>query len=198
MDKVKVFISSVMNGELEKERNKLIKTLDSSDPYEPVYGSNEIPLSSSPFVDSLKKVNESNIFVLILKYSYGAKYEDGPNPENLSLTHREYREAKSSNLPVLVCIYKRNDKWIPNQFKKEREPLLEEFILELKNGQTYATYYYFPLLNNCRELIKKVLGGLDQVRNEGLLEAQKYQKIQTRNETVNSGYHVRIMREING
>jgi len=84
------------------------------------------PLASflSPKEASIEGVEISNIYMLFLGKTYGTI----PKDDVVSVTHREYKEAKRLGLPVLV--------FLTNDEKREKK--VEEFIKEIEENELYG------------------------------------------------------------
>jgi ATP-dependent DNA helicase RecG len=137
---MKVFVSSVQN-ELEDER-LIVQNLLNTDPFlsancSPVLFEFE-PASPEKALDGcLKSLDGCDVYLLIVAAQYGTVVSD------ISITHAEYRRAKTKKLPVLVFI--RGDR------KVQREKGTETFLKELEDdGWKYKRF------GNVIELQKEV------------------------------------------
>lgn len=121
MKRIQIFISSTIDDLLEV-RSSVAEELASSEIFDPIRVEN-LPATEEPSrIICLKEVRESEAIVIILSRRYGFIPEAG-NPEMLSVTHLEYREAKRFNKPIFVFI--KND--------EDSEPGLVKLIKEVSD-----------------------------------------------------------------
>lgn len=94
---VRVYISSTLL-DLSTERAEVRNWLADSG-YEPV--ESYTPDSQSPFKSCLADIDSCDLYVLLLGHRYGHRPQTD-NPENLSITHLEFRHAGVRNMPRIV------------------------------------------------------------------------------------------------
>jgi ElaB/YqjD/DUF883 family membrane-anchored ribosome-binding protein len=95
----KVYVSSTV-ADLLDERKAVIEWLVAAR-HQPVesYG----PASETVRESCLEDIDECDLFVLILGHRYGFQPEIN-NPENLSITHLEFRHAKDARIPCIALL----------------------------------------------------------------------------------------------
>lgn len=137
--KIKIFISSAQK-ELEDERLAL-QILLTTDPFlslhcVPIlfeYYPAPLSPSSQPYLDLL---NTCQVYLGIIWKKYGCKLR------GLSATHHEYKQAKSSNMPILILIKGQNN--------LNREAETANFINEIKTDK-----YIYDRFSNSEQLQQK-------------------------------------------
>lgn len=181
-----------MSGELDKERSKLISVLKKSHDFEPLVARNDIPSHLSPLEDSINKVNECDIYVGLLKYKYGTKYNEEENPNKLSYTHREFREAEKIKFPQVFIYngkYKLLRRFVKNKVEKKREEQLLKLIKEIRSNHITAPFF------GKKYLADKVIEGLRALVTSEFKNNLKKQKNITRNEILGKTYFKRTIGE---
>ena len=101
LNKLKVFVSSVQN-ELEDER-LIVQNLLNTDPFLSAHCSPILyefePASPERALDGcLKSLDDCQVYLLMIARQYGTIVGD------ISITHKEYRRAKTKRLPILAFI----------------------------------------------------------------------------------------------
>ena len=177
-----------MSGELDKERSKLISALKNINTYEPTVARNDIASHLSPLVDSINKVNECDICVVLLKYNYGTEYTE-ENPKKLSYTHREYIEARDKKKYPHVYIYNGKSNSSEKLVEKKREPRLKEFIKEIQRNHICGNF------SGVEDLVPNVLEGLQVLLTDSFKNNLRKQKDITRNEILEKAYFKKTIEE---
>lgn len=95
----KVYVSSTLL-DLKAERQAIMGWLTAAG-HQPVHS--YAPDSETVRASCLEDVEGCDIYVLILGHRYGHQPERD-NPENLSITHLEYRRAKAKGIPTIALL----------------------------------------------------------------------------------------------
>jgi len=152
---LKVFVSSTKR-DLEAERDAVMMALDKKrDEFVAIAMEHWISSDEEPKEASLKKLQESNIFVGIIGFFYCSKLD----PETgKSVTQLEYEFAKENNIPRLVFL-KDEDTFVKPMFV-EQDPqkisLLNSFKEQVKTERLVNTF------KNADELATLVVIALDK------------------------------------
>ena len=137
--------------ELQEERKAVAKAIRET-PYrdrEPIMAEDYPASSNSPRNICLEKVRECKIYVGIFKEKYGYIPEIN-NPEQLSVTALEYREARKHNLTILI--------FIDATYNSRRENRLEAFLSHICN---FDSGHWRKQYSNTDELVNLVLRGIE-------------------------------------
>jgi len=97
MAMARVYVSSTLL-DLKAERQAVIEWLIAAD-HQPVHS--YVADTETVRESCLRDVEGSDIYLLILGYRYGHEPEHD-NPDNLSITHLEYRMARSKGIPTIA------------------------------------------------------------------------------------------------
>lgn len=107
-------------------------------------------------------IDSSDYYVLIIANRYGTMIEEGSD-KGISYTEKEYRYAKSKNIPILVFII---DKSVP-RLESQRETTiksqkkLSEFIKEVETGRMVQWW------TTADDLAAKVMNSLNKQMVKG-------------------------------
>ncbi len=147
--RIDVMVSSTTNDLGEHRRR--VGGVITRQLYTPRIMDNDSTTGKDGVTYSLDLVDEAEIYILLLGYRYGYVPDDPRNPDNLSMTHMEYKRAKErakrGELYVLPFL-------MDDQFKPEVvKPKLEEFRNEVLNDQ-------IAFFSTIEELETKVLQAL--------------------------------------
>ena len=150
MDKLRVFVSSV-EKEMKDER-LIVQNLINTDAFlsahaVPVLYEVEPASPENPVVECLKVLDTCQVYLLIVGQQYGDPVD------GLAMTHREYRRAKESQLPVLA--------FIKGERSLEREPGTVAFLKEVE-----ADAPKYKRFRNVIELQKEVRAALVKLMKE--------------------------------
>lgn len=102
MNPLKVFISSTID-DLSDQRDAVDEALSETEVFDPVRVEKLAAKDDSSRHVCLSEVAESDAVILLLSDRYGFIPEKS-NPESLSVTHLEYRQARRHDIPVFVFI----------------------------------------------------------------------------------------------
>jgi hypothetical protein len=98
--KLRIFISSTME-DLENERAMIVKRLDSMN-FEPVNAEGLLPNGATSWERISEELDSCHVLVLLSGVRYGWIPSSGPlSKEYISVTHGEYRAARTLGLPIL-------------------------------------------------------------------------------------------------
>ena len=112
----RIFISSTTR-DLAQHRGKVMDVLRQMG-HQPV-ASESFPASSvAPVETCLQKVRECDLFIGIIAWRYGYVPEGPENPEWLSLSQLEYREAKLKGIPLLMFLLNPDTDW-PSEYRDD-------------------------------------------------------------------------------
>lgn len=153
--KLRVFISSVQK-ELASER-LAFQVLLTTDPFlqqhtVPILFEREVHGLRPDPQEYLRKLDACQLYVVILKKTYGAKFGD------LSATHHEYRRAQELRLPTLPCVF--------GERGLEREEEVDSFIAEVQ--QDNHTYSRFHTLKELQQIVRDRL--IEHIRSQFHIE----------------------------
>lgn len=109
-----VFISSVIGG--FEEHRKAVKEAVELMEHKPVMSEYLAARPYSSNVACINEVEQSNIYVLILGSKYGFETDEG-----ISVTHAEFRAARSANRPILAFVQQCEMEPKQDAFKEEVE-----------------------------------------------------------------------------
>ena len=101
-DTTKVFVSSTAY-DLRDLRSVIYATLAKSDEFFPIMsdrGSLVVDSRAHSYDNCLAEVEECDLFILIIAGRFGGEYGD----ENISITQKEYRVARSRGKPILTFV----------------------------------------------------------------------------------------------
>jgi len=140
-----IFISSTIE-DLSAARAEVDEELRATDIFEPIRVENLPASEETSRRVCLREVGAADAIVLILKERYGFVPELN-NPENLSVTHLEYREAKRLNRPVFAFF--RNG--------AQPEPELASFIREVSNFDEGVLRKNWSTTGELREAVRRAL-----------------------------------------
>ncbi len=132
--KYQIFISSTYD-DLKEERKKVQDTILSM--YHFPIGMEMFSAADEEQWEIIKEtIESSDYYVLIIANRYGTLIEEGEDV-GISYTEKEYRYAKSRNIPILAFIIDksvpRNEKQLESSIKSQRK--LKKFIEEVKTGR---------------------------------------------------------------
>jgi tetratricopeptide (TPR) repeat protein len=116
-----VFISSTID-DLWAERDRVDEELRATEIFDPIRVENLPAIGEASRYVCLKEVADADAVIIILKDRYGF-IPDANNPEGLSVTHLEYREAKRLEKPIFAFLHD----------GVEAEPVLQQFIREIND-----------------------------------------------------------------
>src|SRR3990172_9182352 len=100
--RLRVFVSSTMT-DLAAEREAVESSIASLGPFEAVLAESLPASERSSRQVCLEEIGEADAVVLILGRRYGS-IPAQENPEQLSVTHLEFREARRLKKPILVFL----------------------------------------------------------------------------------------------
>ena len=132
--KYQIFISSTFE-DLKEERKKVQDVILSM--YQFPVGMEMFSAADEEQWEVIKEtIDSSDYYVLIIANRYGTVIQEGSD-KGISYTEKEYRYAKSKNIPILVFII---DKSVPRlesqrESTAETQKKLNEFINEVKTGR---------------------------------------------------------------
>lgn len=121
MIRYRVFISSTID-ELRAERNDVDEELKASEIFDPIRVENLPAIDNASRYVCLKEVADADAVIVIVKDRYGFIPETN-NPEGLSVTHLEYREARRLEKPIFAFLYE----------GIEPDPALQKFFREVSD-----------------------------------------------------------------
>ncbi len=153
--KYQIFISSTYN-DLKKERRKVQDTILSM--YHFPIGMEMFSAADEEQWEIIKDtIDSSDYYILIIGNRYGTTIKDGKD-KGMSYTEKEYRYAKSKNIPILVFII---DESVPRQEYQRESKLkyqkkLQNFIDEVKKDRMIEWW------KNSDELAFKVMNALNK------------------------------------
>jgi len=131
--------------DLKEHRAALIKAIDGQG-MKPVAMENDAAKPAGDLIDSsLGMVGEATGYIGVISHKYGQIPEDGRNPEGLSLTEMEFREAQRLGLPALIFVmgedHPVSKRDVETDGEKRRK--LESFRALAKKGRIYAEFDSF-------------------------------------------------------
>ena len=121
MIRYRVFISSTID-DLRAERIRVDEELKAMEIFDPIRVENLPAIEDASRYVCLKEVADADAMIVILKDRYGF-IPEANNPEGLSVTHLEYREARRLERPIFVFLYE----------GVEPETALQKFIREISD-----------------------------------------------------------------
>ncbi len=107
-----IYISSTFKDLLEY-RIKVIETLTQLG-HKVVHMENYVAEDKLPVLKCLEDVKKCNMYIGIFGWRYGFVPKTD-NPEELSITEREYRHAKINNIPCLIFLLEESVECLPNK-----------------------------------------------------------------------------------
>ena len=158
--KYQIFISSTFE-DLKEERKKVQDTILSM--YHFPIGMEMFSAADEEQWEIIKEtIDSSDYYVLIIANRYGTIIEEGSD-KGISYTEKEYRYAKSKNIPILAFII---DKSVP-RLESQRETTiksqkkLSEFIKEVETGRMVQWW------TTADDLAAKVMNSLNKQMVKG-------------------------------
>lgn len=133
--KYQIFISSTYE-DLKEERKKVQDTILSM--YHFPIGMEMFSAADEEQWEIIKEtIDSSDYYVLIIANRYGTIIDKGED-RGVSYTEKEYRYAKSKNIPILVFIIDKSVPRLENQRESntKSQKKLMEFIKEVRTGRT--------------------------------------------------------------
>lgn len=153
--KYQIFISSTFE-DLKEERKKVQDTILSM--YHFPIGMEMFSAADEEQWEIIKEtIDSSDYYVLIIATRYGTVFENGKD-KGMSYTEKEYRYAKSRNIPVLAFVIDKSVPRLENQREssKKSQKKLGEFIEEVKTGRMVEYWL------NAEDLAIKVMNSLNK------------------------------------
>ena len=155
----RVYISSTV-ADLETEREAVTKWLVAAD-HHPVHSYR--PNSETVRESCLDDIDGCDLYVLILGHRYGFQPEED-NPENLSITHLEFRRAEQSGIPRIALLRTSvPDIGLSDLLDPERAALVHAFNKEVRSKVRSAEFRDLPGL--IQGLSTGVQSELDKLRS---------------------------------
>jgi tetratricopeptide (TPR) repeat protein len=146
----KVYVSSTL-ADLKDEREAVMKWLVDAG-HQPVHSYR--PDSEKVRESCLNDIDGCGLYVLILGHRYGFKPEEG-NPDNLSITHLEFRRAGQSKIPRVALLRTSiPDINLSDLRDPQRAPLVFSFIDEVRREVRPAEF------NDAKGLISALSTGV--------------------------------------
>lgn len=153
--KYQIFISSTFD-DLKKERRKVQDTILSM--YQFPIGMEMFSAADEEQWEIIKEtIDSSDYYVLIIANRYGSTIEKGAD-KGMSYTEKEYRYAKSKNIPILAFIIDKNAPRTEGQWETsiKAQRKLNRFIEEVKTGRTVEWW------KTADDLATKVMNSLNK------------------------------------
>ena len=107
-----IYISSTFK-DLQEYRLKVIETLTQLG-HKVVHMENYVAEDKLPVLKCLEDVKKCNMYIGIFGWRYGFVPKTD-NPDELSITEREYRHAKINNIPCLIFLLEESVECLPNK-----------------------------------------------------------------------------------
>jgi hypothetical protein len=132
--KLRIFISSTMD-DLENERATIVKRLDSMN-FEPVNAEGLLPNGATSWERISEELDSCHVMVLLSGVRYGWVPSSGPlAKENISVTHGEYRAARTLGLPILPFFKNLGYKAVRNSKDAKRRDAFRKEVEDWDKGQ---------------------------------------------------------------
>ncbi|MFH1739275.1 MAG: DUF4062 domain-containing protein [bacterium] len=174
MNRYRIFISSTID-DLAAARAGVEEELRAMEIFDPILVENLPASGEASRRVCLREVAEADAIVLILKDRYGF-VPDADNPEGLSVTHLEYREAKRLMKPVFAFLLD----------GAQPQPALASFIQEVSDFDQGVLRKKWSTTGELREAVRRALLfwiarrareiGSDQAKQQAARELERHAK----------------------
>lgn len=153
--KYQIFISSTFE-DLKEERKKVQDTILSM--YHFPIGMEMFSAADEEQWEVIKEtIDSSDYYALIIANRYGTIIQEG-NDKGISYTEKEYRYAKSKNIPILAFVIDKSVSRLESQRETtvKAQKKLKEFIKEVGTGRTIQWW------TSTEDLASKVMNSLNK------------------------------------